>query len=82
MFFGSNPVCAFQFDTMSVHFSGFKSMNIVYVPGAMVLPLMAIGTSVFSCVVSLAPARQTGASGFTAFPYFSPSPREQSRARA
>ena len=43
-------------------------MNIVYVPGATVLPLMTSGTSVLSWVETFAPARQTGASGFATLP--------------
>ena len=73
--------CAFQFETISVQLFGLRSMNIVYVPGAIVLPLMTSGTSVLSCVELFAPARQTGASGFATLPYLSPVAAEQSRPR-
>jgi hypothetical protein len=55
-YFGSWCVCTFQFDTISVQWFDFRSMNSVQVPGAVVLPLMTSGTSVLSCVVTFAPA--------------------------
>src|SRR5471032_2204021 len=66
---------------MSVHLSGFRSMNIVYVPGATVLPLITSGTSVLSWVELLAPARHTGWSGLATLPYLSPVPANTSRPR-
>jgi hypothetical protein len=45
-YFGSWCVCTFQFDTISVQWFDFRSMNSVQVPGAVVLPLMTSGTSV------------------------------------
>jgi hypothetical protein len=55
-YFGSWCVCTFQFDTISVQWFDFRSMNSVQVPGAVVLPLMTSGTSILSCVVTFAPA--------------------------
>jgi hypothetical protein len=53
---------------MSVQLFGFRSTNMLYSPGAIVLPLMTSGTSVLSRVVTFAPARQTGAPAFSFFP--------------
>jgi len=66
---------AAQRETISVHAFGFKSMNIVYSPAAIVLPAMTSGTSVFSRVETFAPARHTGALSFSIFPYVAPDPQ-------
>jgi len=45
-----------------------RSMKRLYSPGAIVLPLMTSGTSVFKRVETFAPARQIGAPTSVAFP--------------
>src|SRR5436309_183309 len=65
---GSYFVCAGQFETISVQLFGFRSMNTLYSPGATVLLLMTSGTSVFSRVVTFAPARHTGAPAYSFLP--------------
>jgi hypothetical protein len=46
----------------------FKSANMLYTPGWIVVVPICSGTCVVSRVVSLAPRRQTAASGLTRLP--------------